>query len=110
MRVQSTTNTNFGMAVKATPEAKEYLAERLSRRAAGKLEKLTEFAKKDAIDVNIKTKKSYLSWIGHEGSTYDQLVITTGDGAYTYQPEGYSLSIISCIKRAVRRAHRLSEK
>lgn len=112
MKIQAINNSynsnrqNFGMAIKATPEAKEMLNKGLTRKAVKKLEELKKIAEKDTVDVNIVTEE--MSWGGLRPElTYPQLVVEVGDGSqYSYRPV---LNIIRQIKKAVRKAHELSE-
>ncbi len=112
MRILPTDNIHFGMAVKATPEAKEFLSERLTRRGLKKLQKLTKFAENDSVNVNLSTRIRYLKWgtcPDLQGAPYTQLVVNTGDKGEGYEPDGMSFCIIRAIKRAVNDAHFLSE-
>ena len=113
MRISPTNNTNFGMAVKATPQAKEYLAERLTDRGLKKFKELVKFAENDSVDVNLSTEVRHLH-SAHtpnlEGTPYDQLVVNIGNGYSQYEPEGMSFFIMRAIKNAVKEAHELSEK
>ena len=101
-------NTTFGMAVKSTPEAKKFLSEYLSRRGTKKFEKLAKFAENDSINVNLSTETRYLSIGMSRGSSYNQLIVDV-DNQYHYEPEGMSFFIIRAIKKAVDKAHLLSE-
>jgi hypothetical protein len=102
-------NTTFGMAVKSTPEAKKFLSEYLSRRGLKNFEKLAKFAENDSIDVNIRTEQFPIR-LNAPNVKYTQLIIDVGDGTkYSYKPVRISLFITNAIKKAVDKAHLLSE-
>ncbi len=111
MQVQAVNNSNqnFGMAVKTTPEAKKFLSEYLSRRGTKNFEKLAKFAENDSIDVNIRTEQFPIR-LNAPNVKYTQLIIDVGDDAkYSYSPVSYSWFIVNAIKKAVNKAHKLSE-
>lgn len=107
MRVSAIDNTRFGMAVHTTPEAKKILLEQMSLRQTKKFEKLKEIAQNDTVNVNIRTEE--MSWGGLRPElTYTQLVVDVGDGSqHSYRP---FLNLLKPIKKAVNKAHELSEK
>ena len=112
MKISAVDNTNFGMAVKVTPEAKEFLAKRLTDRGVKKLEKLVKSAENDSVDVNLSTVVKHTGWgtcPDMEKVPYDQLVVNVGNGYRQYEPEGMSFFIINAIKKAVKEAHALSK-
>lgn len=110
MKMNAIDNVCFGMAVKATPEAKEFLSERLTERGIKKFEELTKFANKDSIDVNLSTVTRHLSIGMSKGDPYSQLIVSVSKGEnYSFEPEGMSFFIIKAIKKAVNIAHSLSE-
>ncbi|MBQ6516228.1 hypothetical protein IJI31_03510 [bacterium] len=111
MKISAVDNTNFGMAVKATPQAKEYLAERLTDRGLKKFKELVKFAENDSVDVNLSTETRHLCMATCpelEGTPYNQLIVEVGD-KYSYKPEGFSFFILRAIKNAVKEAHEYSE-
>ena len=106
MKISSIDNTNFGMAVKATPQAKEYLLNNLTKKQLKKVKDLAKFAENDSVDVNLRTEKiRYNAHIPELETT--QLVIDVDNGTKTYKPD---LFIVRAIKKAVEKAHELSEK
>ena len=110
MKISAIDNVCFGMAVKATPEAKEFLSERLTKRGIEKFEELTKFASKDSIDVNLSTETRHLTIGMHKASPYSQLIVSVSNGQnYRFEPGGMSFFIIKAIKKAVNIAHSLSE-
>ena len=112
MKVQSVNNYNqaFGMAIKATPEAKKIIADNLTENAAKKVKELQAVAQKDIVDVNIRTEQFPIRLRSPE-IKYSQLVIDVGDGSkHSYRPDSNSWLIVNAIRRAVKQAHKLSEK
>lgn len=106
MRVSAVDNTHFGMAVKTTPKAKQMLDYGLTERAARKFEELKKVAEKDSVDVNIGTEEIKLGGVPPK-IIYTRLIVDVGDGAqYSYRP---FLSVIRTIRKAVKKAHELSE-
>ncbi|MBQ6516231.1 hypothetical protein IJI31_03525 [bacterium] len=106
MKISAVDNTNFGMAVKVTPQAREYLLNNLTKKQLKKVKDLAKFAEKDSVDVNISTEKMrYRTNIPELETT--QLVIDVDNGAKTYKPD---LFIVRAIKKAVNYAHELSKK
>ena len=106
MKISAVDNTNFGMAVKATPQAKEYLLNNLTKKQLKKVKDLAKFAKNDSVDVNLRMEQLRYK-INIPELVGPQLVIDVDHGAKTYKPD---LFIVKAIKKAVEKAHELSEK
>lgn len=116
MKIQSIDNSynlnkqNFGMAIHATPEAKEFLAERLSPKGMKKFQQLQQKAANDIVDVNLNTETRHLTIGMSKASPYKQLLVTVGDDYFNSKaPDGSSFFIIRAIKKSVNKAHLLSE-
>ena len=115
MIVSSVNNVNFGMAIKATPQAKEYLKHNLNEKDINKLAQLVKFAEKDSVNVSLRTEERHMTYGpgANIGSPYTQLfadVETEVKDSYKPKLDGFSFSIIRAIKKAVNAAHSLSEK
>lgn len=111
MQVQAVNNSNpnFGMAVKTTPEAEKFINKKITANAAKRLKALRESAAKDIVDVNIRTEELPIR-LNAPNVKYPQLIIDVGDDAkYSYSPVSYSFFIVNAIKKAVNKAHKLSE-
>lgn len=110
MRVGAINNTNFGMALKATPEAKKIIYNNITGNGIQKLAELKKMSEKDIVDVNIRVE-SFPIRLNASEVTYDQLVIDVADGVeHSYRPEPNSWLIVNAVKRAVKQAHKMSKK
>lgn len=111
MQVQSinNTNTNFGMAVKTTTRAGIIINKKLTTNGAKRLMKIRESALKDSVDVRIRTEFFPIRLNAPDVKS-EQLIIDVGDGTkYSYKPIMHSLFIVNAIRKAVNKAHKLSE-
>ena len=88
--------TNFGMAVKATPQAMEVLESRLTKRGAKKLNKIVEAQKNNPTDIHLNRFKGTV-YADVAGKRFNPMHILE-------ELEDSSWSIVKMVKKAAKHA------
>ena len=108
MLIHSSNNynkTNFGMAIKSTKQAAEFLETHLTPSGAKYLNKIIESQAKNPVDILLRLEKAQS---GHPWAPYIYDILVADVKNETYRPWIFGNKIFGQIKRAVKQADKLS--